>query len=632
MEKATVSYRELEEKVQQLEQQNHFLNCIFDAIPVNVFVKDTECKYCYTNKICDMLNGVERGALRGKTDFDLQNSDEIAQSFYDDDKTIMREKKGSRMLSPTLCGSGIKYYDIFKEPVLDTDGSVMGIIGMVIDPNDTGVENERLGKNYEAYAEAFEDEETLVFDYSIESRKAIILKNLEAFHLFTEGAVLMDSLLETGSIYPADIPLLQQAFETIHMGVGGRRKEEQISIVIRCFDVNGCLQWTKLSLNCVFDKKMNPVRAIGLLRPLADSIVAEERMRIAAERVNRQMATILGSRYDAFVYVNIDNASYHILDKKEAFHGIKETGSLKELRNFCTSYFHEEDLPALRSLLKHFFSETQTKTNETEFTSLEIRYKNEKQQYRWKEMDFFPVNNDLTQGILLTIFDVDAVIQEKQEQKLKEINNGIIDILSTVVEFRSVESGNHIKRIKGFTKILLQYVNAMCDDIELTPEQIDVISSAAAMHDVGKVAIPDSILLKPGRLTTEEYDEMKLHTIRGCEILDSMATLQDENYYKYSYEICRYHHERYDGKGYPEGLKGDEIPLAAQIVSIADVYDALISKRVYKEAYSVEEAYHMIMNGECGTFSPRLLECFTKAKNDMEKLAYSYDQDDGHLE
>lgn len=146
MEKATVSYRELEEKVQQLEQQNHFLNCIFDAIPVNVFVKDTECKYCYTNKICDMLNGVERGALRGKTDFDLQNSDEIAQSFYDDDKTIMREKKGSRMLSPTLCGSGIKYYDIFKEPVLDTDGSVMGIIGMVIDPNDTGVENERLGK------------------------------------------------------------------------------------------------------------------------------------------------------------------------------------------------------------------------------------------------------------------------------------------------------------------------------------------------------------------------------------------------------------------------------------------------------------------------------------------------------
>ena len=117
---------------------------------------------------------------------------------------------------------------------------------------------------------------------------------------------------------------------------------------------------------------------------------------------------------------------------------------------------------------------------------------------------------------------------------------------------------------------------------------------------------------------------MKEHTVKGCEILDSMATLQDENYYKYSYEICRYHHERYDRKGYPDGLAGDEIPLAAQVVAVADVYDALVSKRVYKDAYSHEEAFQMIMNGDCGVFDPRLLECLVHAKAEMEALSREY--------
>lgn len=614
MNQEPLSYEELEKKLQELEQQNHFLNCIFDAIPVNVFVKDTSCTYCYTNKICDMLNGVERGMLLGKTDFDLQHSDEIAQSFYDDDMAIMKEKKGSRMLSPTLCGSEIKYYDIFKEPVLDDDGSVMGIIGMVIDPNDSGIKNERLGTDYETYAEAFGDNESFVFDYSIESRKAIILKNVESYQLFTEGKALVDDIIATESIYEEDIPLLQQVFEKIHKG------EEQISVVIRFFDVNGCLQWTKLSLNSVFDKNMNPVRAVGVIRPLADSVVAAERMRIAVEGVNKQMANVLGNRYDAFLYLNTEGESYHILEQNDGLHELKTNGTLAELDEFCKQYIHEEDLPSLQNMLNGILS-SMPMPEHTDFTSLEVRFLT-RNTYRWKEIDFFLVNEDINRGILLTIFDVDEVVKEKQEQKLKEINNGIIDILSTVVEFRSVESGDHINRIKGFTRILLDYVNELYDDIEYSPETMEVIASAAAMHDVGKIAIPDSILLKPGRLTPEEYNEMKLHTTKGCEILDSMATLQDKDYFKYSYEICRYHHERYDGKGYPEGLKGDEIPLAAQIVSVADVYDALISKRVYKDAYSIEEAYQMILNGECGTFSPKLMECFVRARAEMEEFSY----------
>ena len=140
--------------------------------------------------------------------------------------------------------------------------------------------------------------------------------------------------------------------------------------------------------------------------------------------------------------------------------------------------------------------------------------------------------------------------------------------------------------------------------------------NASALHDIGKIAIPDNILLKPGKLTDEEYTEMKKHTIYGCQMLEHFK--QDENeFYRYCYDICRYHHERDDGRGYPDGLQGDEIPVWAQVVSIVDVYDALVNKRVYKEAFDVEEAINMIKEGKCGVFSPKLLKCFEHAKEDL---------------
>lgn len=210
------------------------------------------------------------------------------------------------------------------------------------------------------------------------------------------------------------------------------------------------------------------------------------------------------------------------------------------------------------------------------------------------------------------------VQREVRNQRFKEINNGIIDILSTMVEFRSVEAGDHVERIKGFTRILLSYVNQVYDNVHLSASDIAVISSAAAMHDIGKIAIPDGILLKGGPLTKTERLVMQRHTIKGCEIIRSMRNIQDQDYYRYGYEICRYHHERYDGKGYPDGLKGEQIPLCAQVVALADVYDALVNERCYKQAYSFEQSYDMIMNGECGVFSPKLLKCLEMAKKDME--------------
>ena len=204
----------------------------------------------------------------------------------------------------------------------------------------------------------------------------------------------------------------------------------------------------------------------------------------------------------------------------------------------------------------------------------------------------------------------------ESREKLKRNNEFLINALSSVVEFRSLESGEHIQRVKYYTGVLLKYLVQHYPEYGLTDEDVELIVNASALHDLGKIAIPDSILLKPGRLTNDEFEEIKKHTIYGCELLENFK--QEENdFYRYCYEICRYHHERYDGKGYPDKLLGDEIPIWAQVVSVADVYDALVSKRVYKAPYAVTEAARMIADGECGTFSPQILDCFGLAKEEF---------------
>jgi len=208
---------------------------------------------------------------------------------------------------------------------------------------------------------------------------------------------------------------------------------------------------------------------------------------------------------------------------------------------------------------------------------------------------------------------------EEQSRRLRLSNQFVIDALSTTVEFRSFESGQHIKRVRAFTKIFLERLRKQYD---LTHEDIETISNVSAMHDIGKIAIPDSILLKPGPLTRDEFEIMKTHTIRGCEILESLTYIQEENIYKFCYEICRYHHERWDGSGYPDKLKGEDIPIWAQATSLADVYDALTSTRVYKGAYAHEEAVSMILRGECGVFNPKLIDCLKQLKDFLPELLH----------
>lgn len=204
-----------------------------------------------------------------------------------------------------------------------------------------------------------------------------------------------------------------------------------------------------------------------------------------------------------------------------------------------------------------------------------------------------------------------------QEKQLRENNEFMLDALSSVVESRSAETGDHTRRIKYYTRILAAYLKEHFPQYGVTDAQVDEIASASVLHDVGKIGISDTILLKPGRLTNEEFELMKTHTTIGCELLEKVYRDRTSEFYRYCYDICRHHHERWDGRGYPDHLAGDAIPLSAQLVSVADVFDALVSPRVYKSSFTNEKAFDMIMNGECGQFSPDILKCFELAKEDF---------------
>ena len=211
-----------------------------------------------------------------------------------------------------------------------------------------------------------------------------------------------------------------------------------------------------------------------------------------------------------------------------------------------------------------------------------------------------------------------------QHEKDKSL---MIEILSHIVEFRNMESGLHVLHVNVITKALLNQLVKKTDKYNLNEKDINLIVNASALHDVGKITLPSEILNKPGKLTEEEYAIMKNHTVEGANMLTAIPFRKNEDLIKVGYQICRWHHERFDGRGYPDGLEADEIPISAQVVSIADVYDALTSERVYKRAYSQEEAVQMILNGECGKFNPILLECLVetapKLKEELTVISLS---------
>ena len=212
-------------------------------------------------------------------------------------------------------------------------------------------------------------------------------------------------------------------------------------------------------------------------------------------------------------------------------------------------------------------------------------------------------------------------ILEQQAKQQKSDNISLMDSLGTIVEYRNTENHEHIRRVKAFTKILASHMMKEFPEYKLTGEQITQITAASALHDIGKIMIPDNILFKPGKYTSEEFDYMKSHTIRGYDIIAQIADNWDKELMDYCKQIARSHHEKFDGRGYPENLKGDKIPIAAQVVSVTDCFEALISESLYKKAYTFDVAFQMILNGDCGAFNPKLMEAFRNSREEFKEIA-----------
>lgn len=211
----------------------------------------------------------------------------------------------------------------------------------------------------------------------------------------------------------------------------------------------------------------------------------------------------------------------------------------------------------------------------------------------------------------------------RQAERIIDLNQGMIEALATAIEFRNEESGGHVQRISAITKIMLE--NTDFGD-GLSQQEINDIALASIMHDVGKITIPDAVLTKPGKLTPEEFEIMKTHTVKGVNILESIPQLRNGGFYEYACDIARHQHERWDGRGYPDGLKGDEISPWAQVVALADVYDALSCKRVYKPSIPRDQVLDMIRTGQCGQFNPHLLKSFFRAEDRLFELYKDLDE------
>lgn len=206
----------------------------------------------------------------------------------------------------------------------------------------------------------------------------------------------------------------------------------------------------------------------------------------------------------------------------------------------------------------------------------------------------------------------------RQIRKQEHNTSMLVGVLSQIVEFRNGESGSHVRNIRRITELLLNCLTAITDQYKLTSQEKENIPLASALHDIGKIAVDEKILNKQGRLTKEEFEIMKTHSMMGAEMLQKLENFEKEPLLQTAYEIARWHHERWDGSGYPDGLKEDKIPISAQLVSMADVYDALTSERCYKQAFSHETAIAMIKNGECGAFNPLLIQCLTQVEEELK--------------
>ena len=373
---------------------------------------------------------------------------------------------------------------------------------------------------------------------------------------------------------------------------------------------------------------------------LAFRNIHEEKLAELAHRYLDVIAYAIADTYDAVL--EYDTRCNSLFELQMTDDGLRRSqrcrASSEVVTQMARECIHPDDMNAF---LEEFHPDRFKKLSKGQAITREYRRLYPDGSYRWCSYGMHCFEQRSKKLYILFVKDIHAertqVLQQQQAlrqaaeeaekramektQQLFTYYGKTIELMSSVVEYRSLESGEHVKRIKAYTRELLRAAIDLYPEQQLTEEKIRSITEASALHDVGKIGVPDDILLKPGKLTSEEFEIMKRHTLIGSDIakeIPFVAERKDE--YNYGYNIARYHHERYDGRGYPEGLRGEEIPFCAQIVAIADVFDALTTNRVYKDDYTKEKAYEMILDGQCGVFAPKMLECFTRVRERFNQL------------
>ncbi len=592
-----------EQKIAELQKQVDFLSALLDSLPFNVFAKNKNFQYVYNNAFYNVFNNVKPGTIYGKTDYEVFHSKELSERYRASDLKIINEKASFRDYIPTLSKNEVSYHEIFKQPLM-MNNEVQGMVGVVIPPAPE-IKNQNV-----VYKDFNDNSPAIIFDYFIVTNQLEILKDIPEFDIFENNRFKKESIV------PEDYHIIENFYEEI------KSQPANIVHLIRFLNKNGEVALCHFELKLFYDKDMNLTRFSGLIRPVNNANKRDEILSVEIINAKKSIFSKIRESYDLCLYVNLAYNLYYIYQAGSVFKNIVQVGEWNSFIDNIVEFLHPSDFGILKKIFQTL-SDNPEENNNEQIMFREFRIKENDGEYRWKKFETQKLKSTIDDSFLLLIFDVNESVIERNKRNVREINTELIETLSTIVEFRDLESGEHISRIKTFTKILLKTAQKLIEGVEYTNELIEIISAASAMHDIGKIAIPDNILLKPGRLTAEEFETMKTHTIKGCEILQTIPQIQEATYFKYSYDICRHHHERYDGHGYPDGLKGDEISLEAQIVSLADVFDALTSKRCYKEAYSLDKAAKMIVNGECGVFSEKILECFKFSLPEMKKFCLS---------
>lgn len=413
-------------------------------------------------------------------------------------------------------------------------------------------------------------------------------------------------------------------------------------------DLAGTKHWVSMEFSAVRRDENGVLTAFSICVRLHDKGEATNFDAERSLRYQSQIIDVVGTAFILLNFVNLDKNSFTVIKdyKDEVYHKLIDSSKSysDSIWNWIETMVHPEDRAVICKASDISYLKSQFENTNLIEATIRLMINGE---YRYVEINFAKTDTyEETSEIVVYCVDRhdETLVKLRQKEEteivvarrtaaLKEANKSlnllsdrVLEFIGDLVESRNEESGQHIRRVKGYTKILAQQVMENLPEYNLDEETVRMIVHASALHDIGKIAIPDKVLLKPGRLDADEFEIMKSHSERGAEIVKKMEDIWETEYIALARDICYYHHEKWDGRGYPKGLKEDEIPISAQIVSIADIYDALTTERCYKKAFSKDVAYNMILNGECGTFSDKLLACFAKAREEFEN--YSMDSSD----